>query len=63
MEQFGFHLLLTPFVGKKIFDVGKLKVEVGLFSEIFRKKNKYFETKHPIFSFCVSGKLSNFFQK
>ena len=50
------------FCRKKIFDVQKTKSEVGLFSEIFRKKKNILRTKHPIFSFCISGKLSNFFK-
>ena len=48
------------FCKKKIFEPKKSKSEVGLFSEIFRKRKDTFRTIHPIFSFSIYSKNNNY---
>ena len=48
---------------KKYFDKKKDNSEIGLFSEVFRKRKKVRRTEHPIFSFCVHGKKFSYFNK
>ena len=43
------------FTKKEAFDPTNTKSEVGIFSEIFRKKKNVFRTNHPNFSFAIKG--------
>lgn len=49
------------FCKKKIFDKNKSQSEIGLFSEITRKINLGKRTLHPIFSFKIYGKKTDYF--
>ena len=46
---------------KKYFDKKDSPSEIGLFSEIFRKKKYVKRTNHPIFSFAIYGKKFEYF--
>ena len=51
----------TSFCRKRIFNIQSSKSEVGLFSEIFRKRKDTKRTSHPIFSFSIYGKKWKYF--
>lgn len=59
-EYFKKGIILIPtfsysFTKNEVFDPINTKSDVGIFSEIFRKKKNVFRTNHPNFSFAIKG--------
>jgi len=67
-EYFKKGIILIPtfsysFTKNEVFDPINTKSDVGIFSEIFRKKKNVFRTNHPNFSFAIKGNQSENYLK